>query len=50
MSRHLGLTALLALLATGCTEDPIGQLVVAVQTDVHLPKDIDTIRIEVRIC
>ncbi|MCA9623335.1 MAG: hypothetical protein KC731_30150 [Myxococcales bacterium] len=47
MSRHLGLTALLALLATGCTEDPIGQLVVAVQTDVHLPKDIDTIRIEV---
>jgi hypothetical protein len=37
----------LCAVMTGCTTDPVGQIVIAVQTDVHLPKDIDTIRIEV---
>jgi hypothetical protein len=47
VSRKLCVAALLPALLGGCTEDPKGQLVIAVQTDVHLPKDIDTIRIEV---
>lgn len=40
--------ALLALSATACENDIVGQIVIAVQTDVHLPKDVDTIRIDVR--
>jgi sugar lactone lactonase YvrE len=38
---------LLALLAAACSAEPLGEIVVVVQTDVSLPKDIDTIRIEV---
>jgi hypothetical protein len=44
--------ALLALVAlpmaaTGCNPKPIGQIVLVVQSDLSIPKDIDTIRIEV---
>lgn len=41
--------ALLALstAALSCAPEPTGQLMLAVQTDMSLPKDIDTIRIEV---
>ncbi len=41
-----GLAALGAVAGLGCAEPP-GELVVVVQTDMSLPKDIDTIRIEV---
>ena len=37
----------LACTSTACTSADVGQIVIAVQTDVHLPKDIDTIRVEV---
>jgi len=36
----------LAVDGVGCTAKPIGQLVLVVQTDLSIPKDIDTIRIE----
>lgn len=39
--------ALLAWLPGGCSSKPVGQLMLVVQTDLSLPKDIDTIRIEV---
>jgi hypothetical protein len=47
----LGFGALLPALAfVACTEQekPTGQLVLALQTDLALPKDIDTVRIQVR--
>jgi hypothetical protein len=50
-ARHaaaLGLCALgLAAFAPGCSTKVIGQIVLVIQTDLSLPKDIDTIRIEV---
>lgn len=36
-----------ALAVPGCSTKPVGQLVLVVQTDLALPKDIDSIRIEV---
>lgn len=38
--------AMLAWLPGGCSSKPLGQLMLVVQTDLSLPKDIDTIRIE----
>ncbi len=38
--------AALPLYASGCNPKPQGQIVLVVQTDVSIPKDIDTIRIE----
>jgi hypothetical protein len=37
----------LPVLAFGCNPKPVGELLLVVQTDLSLPKDIDTIRIEV---
>ncbi len=44
----LGLAALAGLTVggAGCTVKPLGQLVLVVQTDMSIPKDIDTIRIQ----
>lgn len=39
--------AALAGLPGGCSSKPVGQLMLVIQTDMSLPKDIDTIRIEV---
>lgn len=39
--------AALAWLAGGCKSKPVGQLMLVIQTDLSLPKDIDTVRIEV---
>lgn len=47
-SAGVSLSIALALFGTACSSEVTGQIVIAVQTDVHLPKDIDTIRIEVR--
>jgi hypothetical protein len=44
----LKVAAACALSCSACTTDDLGQIVIAIQTDVHLPKDIDTIRVEVR--
>ena len=38
----------LAASAEGCSTKVIGQIVLVIQTDLSLPKDIDTIRIEVK--
>jgi len=42
-----GICLALSAAAVGCTPEASGQLMVAVQTDMSLPKDIDAIRIEV---
>jgi hypothetical protein len=48
LRRALPLLAVAALpvQAAGCNPKPIGQIVLVVQTDLSIPKDLDTIRIE----
>ncbi|WP_437289170.1 hypothetical protein [Sorangium sp. So ce406] len=43
----IGSTAALAVASAGCTAPPTGELMVAIQTDMAVPKDIDHIEMEV---
>jgi sugar lactone lactonase YvrE len=44
-----GLVALSSLAAAGCESTPVSELVVVVQTDLSLPKDIDAIQIQILV-
>jgi hypothetical protein len=39
----------LAALAAGCRDKPVGQLVVSIQTDMSIPEQIDTVRVQVLV-